>query len=150
VVCTGDACVSAASLSGSYVFSYAGVVALVYMQCVCNLCRRRVQDAVLAHPMHWNQTGAFLLLCACVMPHCPCSGLCDTYYVAHVKDACAFLGDGAMLRYHQVDCAAAGAAAAAPESFFGSSSATWAAANMPGEPGLLRHGNAVLLRCSLF
>ena len=25
--------------------------------------------------------------------HC---GLCDTYYVAHVKDACAFLGDGAM------------------------------------------------------
>lgn len=23
--------------------------------------------------------------------HC---GLCDTYYVAHVKDACAFLGDG--------------------------------------------------------
>lgn len=21
-------------------------------------------------------------------------GLCDTYYVAHVKDACAFLGDG--------------------------------------------------------
>ena len=24
--------------------------------------------------------------------HC---GLCDTYYVAHVKEACAFLGDGA-------------------------------------------------------
>lgn len=23
--------------------------------------------------------------------HC---GLCDTYYIAHVKDACAFLGDG--------------------------------------------------------
>lgn len=21
-------------------------------------------------------------------------GLCDTYYIAHVKDACAFLGDG--------------------------------------------------------
>ena len=26
--------------------------------------------------------------------HC---GLCDTYYVAHVKDACAFLGTGAVL-----------------------------------------------------
>lgn len=22
------------------------------------------------------------------------SGLCDTYYIAHVKQACAFLGDG--------------------------------------------------------
>jgi len=27
--------------------------------------------------------------------HC---GLCDTYYVAHVKDACAFLGDGEQQR----------------------------------------------------
>ncbi|EOY05476.1 Coenzyme F420 hydrogenase family / dehydrogenase, beta subunit family isoform 3 [Theobroma cacao] len=26
--------------------------------------------------------------------HCSRCGLCDTYYVAHVKDACAFLGDG--------------------------------------------------------
>ena len=26
--------------------------------------------------------------------HCSQCGLCDTYYVAHVKDACAFLGDG--------------------------------------------------------
>jgi len=26
--------------------------------------------------------------------HCSSCGLCDTYYVAHVKDACAFLGDG--------------------------------------------------------
>lgn len=28
---------------------------------------------------------------------CACSncGLCDTYYVAHVKEACAFLGEGA-------------------------------------------------------
>ncbi len=26
---------------------------------------------------------------------CSRCGLCDTYYVAHVKDACAFLGDGA-------------------------------------------------------
>lgn len=26
---------------------------------------------------------------------CSNCGLCDTYYVAHVKDACAFLGDGA-------------------------------------------------------
>ena len=25
---------------------------------------------------------------------CSRCGLCDTYYVAHVKDACAFLGDG--------------------------------------------------------
>ncbi|XP_072073821.1 7-hydroxymethyl chlorophyll a reductase, chloroplastic isoform X3 [Arachis hypogaea] len=25
--------------------------------------------------------------------HCSC-GLCDTYYIAHVKNACAFLGDG--------------------------------------------------------
>lgn len=25
---------------------------------------------------------------------CSNCGLCDTYYVAHVKDACAFLGDG--------------------------------------------------------
>ena len=24
--------------------------------------------------------------------HCSQCGLCDTYYVAHVKDACAFLG----------------------------------------------------------
>ena len=34
--------------------------------------------------------------------HC---GLCDTYYVAHVKDACAFLGDGALLiSVMPVDC----------------------------------------------
>lgn len=26
--------------------------------------------------------------------HCSSCGLCDTYFVAHVKDACAFLGDG--------------------------------------------------------
>ena len=26
--------------------------------------------------------------------HCSQCGLCDTYYVAHVKEACAFLGDG--------------------------------------------------------
>ncbi|CAL5012312.1 unnamed protein product [Urochloa decumbens] len=26
--------------------------------------------------------------------HCSHCGLCDTYYVAHVKNACAFLGDG--------------------------------------------------------
>ncbi|KAK2993352.1 hypothetical protein RJ640_007619, partial [Escallonia rubra] len=26
--------------------------------------------------------------------HCSQCGLCDTYYVAHVKNACAFLGDG--------------------------------------------------------
>ncbi|CAL5006401.1 unnamed protein product [Urochloa decumbens] len=26
--------------------------------------------------------------------HCSRCGLCDTYYVAHVKNACAFLGDG--------------------------------------------------------
>ncbi|GBG65632.1 hypothetical protein CBR_g51515 [Chara braunii] len=26
--------------------------------------------------------------------HCSQCGLCDTYYVAHVKDACAFLGEG--------------------------------------------------------
>ena len=25
---------------------------------------------------------------------CSNCGLCDTHYVAHVKDACAFLGDG--------------------------------------------------------
>jgi 7-hydroxymethyl chlorophyll a reductase len=25
---------------------------------------------------------------------CSRCGLCDTYYVAHVKEACAFLGDG--------------------------------------------------------
>ncbi len=29
--------------------------------------------------------------------HCSNCGLCDTYYVAHVKDACAFLGDGAQV-----------------------------------------------------
>ena len=28
---------------------------------------------------------------------CSRCGLCDTYYVAHVKDACAFLGDGRSL-----------------------------------------------------
>ncbi|EXB54780.1 hypothetical protein L484_019911 [Morus notabilis] len=26
--------------------------------------------------------------------HCSHCGLCDTYYIAHVKNACAFLGDG--------------------------------------------------------
>mmetsp|Transcript_18087 Transcript_18087/g.27130 ORF Transcript_18087/g.27130 Transcript_18087/m.27130 type:complete len:499 (+) Transcript_18087:30-1526(+) len=26
--------------------------------------------------------------------HCSRCGLCDTYYIAHVKDACGFLGDG--------------------------------------------------------
>lgn len=26
--------------------------------------------------------------------HCSQCGLCDTYYIAHVKEACAFLGDG--------------------------------------------------------
>ena len=26
--------------------------------------------------------------------HCSQCGLCDTYYIAHVKDACAFPGDG--------------------------------------------------------
>lgn len=26
--------------------------------------------------------------------HCSRCGLCDSYYIAHVKDACAFLGDG--------------------------------------------------------
>ena len=26
--------------------------------------------------------------------HCSHCGLCDSYYIAHVKDACAFLGDG--------------------------------------------------------
>ena len=30
--------------------------------------------------------------------HCSNCGLCDTYYVAHVKDACAFLGPGRELR----------------------------------------------------
>lgn len=29
---------------------------------------------------------------------CSRCGLCDTYYVAHVKDACAFLGDGMSLQ----------------------------------------------------
>ena len=29
---------------------------------------------------------------------CSRCGLCDTYYVAHVKDACAFLGDGVSLQ----------------------------------------------------
>jgi hypothetical protein len=28
--------------------------------------------------------------------HCSQCGLCDTYYVAHVKEACAFLGEGKM------------------------------------------------------
>ena len=27
--------------------------------------------------------------------NCSHCGLCDTYYIAHVKDACAFLGSGA-------------------------------------------------------
>jgi hypothetical protein len=34
----------------------------------------------------------FRCLCFC-NPQSRC-GLCDTYYVAHVKNACAFLGDG--------------------------------------------------------
>lgn len=29
--------------------------------------------------------------------YCSNCGLCDSYYIAHVKDACAFLGDGAAL-----------------------------------------------------
>ncbi|KAI7836528.1 hypothetical protein COHA_009628 [Chlorella ohadii] len=34
--------------------------------------------------------------------HCSHCGLCDTYYIAHVKDACAFLGDG-MSRIGQLE-----------------------------------------------
>lgn len=34
--------------------------------------------------------------------HCSSCGLCDTYYIAHVKDACAFLGDG-MSRIEQLE-----------------------------------------------
>ncbi|PSC76507.1 7-hydroxymethyl chlorophyll a chloroplastic [Micractinium conductrix] len=34
--------------------------------------------------------------------HCSQCGLCDTYYIAHVKDACAFLGDG-MSRISQLE-----------------------------------------------
>ncbi|GLC35133.1 hypothetical protein PLESTB_000557800 [Pleodorina starrii] len=34
--------------------------------------------------------------------YCSSCGLCDTYYVAHVKDACAFLGDG-MSRIEQLE-----------------------------------------------
>ena len=33
---------------------------------------------------------------------CSNCGLCDTYYVAHVKDACAFLGDGTPFHQHLV------------------------------------------------
>ena len=31
--------------------------------------------------------------------HCSHCGLCDTYYVAHVKEACAFLGSGVPATY---------------------------------------------------
>lgn len=31
--------------------------------------------------------------CECELGGSQC-GLCDTYYIAHVKNACAFLGDG--------------------------------------------------------
>lgn len=31
---------------------------------------------------------------------CSNCGLCDTYYIAHVKDACAFIGDGALAHEH--------------------------------------------------
>ena len=31
--------------------------------------------------------------------YCSHCGLCDTYYVAHVKDACAFLGEGMHLMW---------------------------------------------------
>ena len=31
--------------------------------------------------------------------HCSQCGLCDTYYVAHVKEACAFLGEGKRIVY---------------------------------------------------
>ena len=43
-----------------------------------------------ARPIKEGSTYPAKELCS----HC---GLCDTYYVAHVKDACAFLGDGALL-----------------------------------------------------
>jgi hypothetical protein len=34
--------------------------------------------------------------------HCSNCGLCDTYYVAHVKTACAFLGDGTHMPLYPV------------------------------------------------
>ena len=34
--------------------------------------------------------------------HCSHCGLCDTYYVAHVKEACAFLGSGVPSRQHSI------------------------------------------------
>jgi hypothetical protein len=33
--------------------------------------------------------------------NCSHCGLCDTYYIAHVKDACAFIGDGVV---HESPC----------------------------------------------
>lgn len=34
--------------------------------------------------------------------HCSHCGLCDTYYVAHVKEACAFLGSGVLCKLQSV------------------------------------------------
>ncbi|KAK3244839.1 hypothetical protein CYMTET_45566 [Cymbomonas tetramitiformis] len=34
--------------------------------------------------------------------HCSRCGICDTYYISHVKDACAFIGDG-MSRIEQLE-----------------------------------------------
>lgn len=57
-----------------------------------------------AKPIKEGSTYPAKELCS----HC---GLCDTYYVAHVKDACAFLGDGkgasfapCMIRFTGVSC----------------------------------------------
>lgn len=48
-----------------------------------------------AKPIKEGSTYPAKELCS----HC---GLCDTYYVAHVKDACAFLGDGRVFPSHHI------------------------------------------------
>lgn len=45
-------------------------------------------------PRTWKFPINFLMKVSyCLCPSSRC-GLCDTYYIAHVKNACAFLGDG--------------------------------------------------------
>nr|CAD1820940.1 unnamed protein product [Ananas comosus var. bracteatus] len=47
--------------------------------------KRGLEEAIQADSSWWGLSAK---------DHCSRCGLCDTYYIAHVKNACAFLGDG--------------------------------------------------------
>ncbi|KAG2498592.1 hypothetical protein HYH03_003343 [Edaphochlamys debaryana] len=69
--------------------------------------------------------------------HCSNCGLCDTYYIAHVKSACAFLGPG-MSRIDDMEAAVHGRRrdpASDDESRLGVTRSMAYAANVPGVEG---------------